>query len=120
MYGKERKEKDKSRSPSTEATTDRVDGSTDRHRATTPGKTRGRGGSLEQGQGEVVEDAVVFEDSGVQDEENDEKAGEQGEGSAGGRRQYEIDYLSDLTELRSRWQCSNNESLGVLWFRLLM
>ena len=73
---------------------------------------------------EEEDDVVVFEESGGgqeddQDGETEKDAEEEG-GSTGDGRQYEINYLSDLSQLQSHWQCKNHQSLGELWFRMLM
>ena len=90
-------------------------------KAATPQKLRGSEESNEgEGSGDE-DDVVVFEESETSSsvcEDNDES--ERNAEGGGEGKQYEVDYLSDLAELQSRWQSTNDQSLGELWFRLLM
>lgn len=52
-------------------------------------------------------------------EENEERAGMGEDTSAKKSYVPDIDYLTDLTELRRQWKSTNSQSLGELWFHLL-
>ena len=74
----------------------------------------------EEGEG-VVQEIEGESDNGTVDTKKEEGNGKMKEDDGKNKgKDYEIDYLDDLSELPSLWQkSSNNQSLGELWYHLL-
>ena len=76
----------------------------------------------EEEEGEGVVQEIEGESDSTVDTKKEEGNGKMKEDDSKNKgKDYEIDYLDDLSELPSLWQkSSNNQSLGELWYHLLM